>query len=70
MGVSVLKLGEAVGLSVAGASCTVHVHVKEGKKWWGKGVMVRAGTGWPGGYLGRGGQVLWGQGLESGGAGW
>ena len=51
MGVSVLELGEAVGLAVAGASCTVQVHVNDAKKWWGKGVMVRTGTGWPGGTL-------------------
>ncbi len=51
MGVFVLELGEAVGLSVAGASCTVQVHVNEAKKWLEKGVMVRTGTGWPGGTL-------------------
>ncbi len=66
MGVSVLELGEAVGLAVAGASCKVQVHVNEAKKW-GDG---KDWDGVAGGYLGRGGQVLWGQGLESGGAGW
>ncbi len=29
----------------------IEVHVKEAMKWWGKGVMVRTGTGWPGGTL-------------------
>ncbi len=51
LGVSVLELGEAVGLAVAGASCTVQGHVNEAKKWSQKGVMVRTGTGWPGGTL-------------------
>ncbi len=37
MGVSVLELGAAVGLTVAGASCTVQGHVNEAKKWWGRG---------------------------------
>ena len=69
MGVSVLELGEAVGLSVAGASCTVQVHVNEAKKWWDKGVMVRTGTGWPGGTLAEVARFC-GAVLESGGAGW
>ncbi len=51
LGVSVLELGEAEGQAVAGASCKVQGHVNEAKKWWGKGVMVRTGTGWPGGTL-------------------
>jgi hypothetical protein len=51
LGVSVLELGGAAGLAVAGASCTVQGHVNEAKKWRGKGVMVRTGTGWPGGTL-------------------
>ncbi len=51
LGVSVLELGEAVGLVVAGASCAVQGHVNEAKEWRGKGVMVRTGTGWSGGTL-------------------
>ncbi len=51
LGVSVLELGAAVGLVVAGASCKVQGHVNEAKMWSGKGVMVRTGTGWPGGTL-------------------
>ncbi len=37
LGVSVLELGEAVGLAVAGVSCTFQCHVNEAKKWWGRG---------------------------------
>ncbi len=51
LGVSVLELGEAVGLAVAGASFKIQGHENAAKKWWGKGVMVRTGTGWPGGTL-------------------
>ena len=68
MGVSVSELGEAVGLSVAGASCKVQGHVNEAKKWLEKGVMLRTGMGWLGGTLAEVARFC-GAVLESGGAG-